>query len=55
MVHYWAQHILPQIVYNSNYTFLLIKGVLQFMGSQRVGHNWATELNWSDMYADIFS
>ena len=22
-------------------------GVLQFMGSQRVGHNWATELNWS--------
>ena len=21
-------------------------GVLQFMGSQRVGHNWATELNW---------
>ena len=22
-------------------------GVLWFMGSQRVGHNWATELNWS--------
>jgi len=22
--------------------------VLQFMGSQRVGHNWATELNWTD-------
>ena len=22
-------------------------GVLQFVGSQRVGHNWATELNWS--------
>ena len=21
-------------------------GVLQFMGSQLVGHNWATELNW---------
>ena len=21
-------------------------GVLQFMGSQTVGHNWATELNW---------
>ena len=21
-------------------------GLLQFMGSQRVGHNWATELNW---------
>ena len=25
-------------------------GVLQFMGSQRVGHNWATELNWSQFY-----
>ena len=22
-------------------------GVLQFMGSQRVGHDWATELNWT--------
>ena len=21
-------------------------GVLRFMGSQRVGHDWATELNW---------
>ena len=20
--------------------------MLQFVGSQRVGHNWATELNW---------
>ena len=23
-------------------------GVLQFMGSQRVGYDWATELNWTD-------
>ena len=23
-------------------------GVLWYMGSQRVGHNWATELNWTD-------
>ena len=23
-------------------------GVLQFMGSQRVVHDWATELNWTD-------
>ena len=23
-------------------------GVLQFMGSQRVGHDWVTELNWTD-------
>ena len=23
-------------------------GVVQFMGSQRVGHDWGTELNWTD-------
>ena len=23
-------------------------GVLQFIGLQRVGHNWATELNWTE-------
>ena len=25
-------------------------GVLQFMGSQRVGHDWATELNWTEPF-----
>ena len=25
-------------------------GMLQFMGSQRVGHNWATELNWTEQF-----
>ena len=24
-------------------------GMLQFMGSQRVGHDWVTELNWSEL------
>ena len=27
-------------------------GVLRFMGSQRVGHNWATELNWTESLWD---
>ena len=26
-------------------------GVLRFMGSQRIGHDWATELNWSTNHA----
>ena len=26
-------------------------GVLQFMGSQRVRQDWATELNWSEMWS----
>ena len=25
-------------------------GVLQFMGSQRVGHDWATELSWTERH-----
>ena len=30
-------------------------GVLWFMGSQRVGHNWATELNWTvPLYSTTF-
>ena len=24
-------------------------GVLRFMGSRRVGHDWATELNWTEL------
>ena len=28
-------------------------GVLQFMGLQRVGHEWATELNWTPGYLDL--
>ena len=28
-------------------------GVLQFMGSQTVGHNWATKLNWNEQRKGI--
>ena len=28
-------------------------GMLQFMGSQRVGHDWATELNWTVVLDNI--
>ena len=27
-------------------------GVLRFMGSQRIGHDWATELNWTELNLD---
>ena len=30
-------------------------GVLLFMGSQRVGHDWATELNWWQMHSTNIS
>jgi len=29
-------------------------GVLQSMGSQRVEHNWATEMNWTELIAFLF-
>jgi len=29
-------------------------GMLRFMGSQRVGHNWVTELNWNDVDHGMF-
>ena len=29
-------------------------GVLRFMGSQRVGHDWATELNWTDVHCTSY-
>ena len=28
-------------------------GVLRFMGSQRVGHDWASELNWTEPYKSL--
>ena len=30
-------------------------GVLQFMGSQRIGHDWVTELNWITIYFSNYS
>ena len=30
-------------------------GVLQFMGSQRIGHDWATELNWTELSTQMCS
>ena len=30
-------------------------GVLQFLGSQRVRHNWATELNWTESLFCIYN
>ena len=30
-------------------------GVLRFMGSQRVGHDWATELNWLNSFSKLKS
>ena len=29
-------------------------GMLRFMGSQRVRHDWATELNWTDPFESIY-
>ena len=35
---------------SGNWWWTGMPGVLQSMGSQRVGHDWMTELNWTDIY-----
>ena len=34
--------------HESEWTLGVGDGMLQFMGSQRVGQDWETELNWTD-------
>ena len=38
------------LVYSRSWWWTGKPGVLQLMGSQRVGHDWATELNWTDTF-----
>ena len=43
--HHWLDG--HELEYNSrSWLWTGRSGVLRFMGSQRVGHDWATELNW---------
>ena len=37
-------------VNSENWWWTARPGMLWFMGSQRVGHDWATELNWSEWW-----
>ena len=40
----WSQTKIKE--YSGSWWWTGRPGVLRFMGSQRVGHDWATELNW---------
>ena len=42
-------------IYRMSYCYRWIgrPGVLQSMGSQRVRHEWATELNWTECYSNF--
>ena len=37
-------------VNSGNWWWTWRPGVLRFMGSQRVGHDWVTELNWTERH-----
>ena len=39
------------IWYEKMFWFHPFTCVLQFMGLQRVGHDWVTELNWTELYS----
>ena len=57
-IHSWAWiHCLLYVlkwtwvwVYCGSWWWTGRPGVLLFMGSWRVGHDWATELNWTEIY-----
>ena len=61
----WRQRMNGWMASPTRWTWVLVNsgswwwtgrpGVMQFMGSQRVGHNWATELNWEDWKEYQFS
>ena len=40
-------NMLSRLVNSGSWWWTGRPGVLAFMGSQRIGHNWATELNWT--------
>ena len=39
---------LQELVLDRDRSWIGMPGMLQFMGSQRVGHDWVTELNWTN-------
>ena len=46
---YWSGLLFPWVWVNSgSWWWTGRPGMLQSMGPQRVGHDWATELNWAD-------
>ena len=50
----WLHWLWPRVWLNSGSWWRTGRpGVLRFMGSQRVGHDWANELNWTELNAII--
>ena len=47
-LYQWGEGCLNINVNSGSWWWTGRPGVLQSMGSQRVGHDWTTELNWTD-------
>ena len=43
------------LVDSGSWWWTAMPGVLQFMGSQRVRHDWVTEMNWTEITVDRIS
>ena len=48
--HYWLNDMNLSKLWELAMGWTGKSGVLQFMGLQRVGHDWATELNWTFLH-----
>ena len=44
-----AQHFIWYTLHRGSWWWTGRPGVLRFMGLQRVGHDWATELDWTEL------
>ena len=53
--HYWLNDMNLSKLWELAMGWTGKSGVLQFMGLQRVGHDWATELNWMVLQFSLLS
>ena len=49
----WHQQLYGFSASYKNWWWTGKPGMLQFMGSQRIGHNWVNELNWTEHYLEV--
>ena len=55
LIHYFLRVAFFFCILKTSWWLTGRPGVLWFMGSQTVRHDWATELNWTELIGNVFS